>query len=98
MAIALFLQFDGMKQDKYDAVMRELGLKINSKSPEGWPKGIISHLAGETETGWAVTDVWESQADFDRFMESRLRPAFAKLQLAEPRVSRIQIYNRYDAR
>ena len=34
----------------------------------GSPKGLIGHMAGPTPQGWGVVDVWESQADFDRFM------------------------------
>ncbi len=39
------------------------------------PKGLIVHLAFETPTGMRVVDVWESEAEFDRFREERLRPA-----------------------
>ena len=39
------------------------------------PAGLIVHLAiKRTEGGLRYFDVWESEADFDRFAETRLHP------------------------
>ena len=39
------------------------------------PKGLISHLAVKRpEGGLRYIDVWESEADWDRFAEERLHP------------------------
>jgi hypothetical protein len=39
------------------------------------PKGLISHVAVELpEGGLRYIDVWESEADWDRFAEERLHP------------------------
>lgn len=39
------------------------------------PKGLISHLAVELAGGGLrYIDVWESEADWDRFAEDRLHP------------------------
>ena len=39
------------------------------------PKGLIVHLAVERpEGGLRYVDVWESEADWDRFAEERLHP------------------------
>lgn len=39
------------------------------------PKGMISHLAMELPGGGLrYVDVWESEADWDRFAEERLHP------------------------
>ena len=39
------------------------------------PKGFIAHLALERpEGGLRYIDVWESEADWDRFAEERLHP------------------------
>ena len=55
MSVALILQFDNVGQDKYDAVMRELGLdRLGAK----WPEGILGHTAGKTADGWCVVDIW----------------------------------------
>lgn len=38
------------------------------------PKGLVAHLALRRERGLRYIDVWESEADWDRFHEDRLRP------------------------
>ena len=40
------------------------------------PAGLIYHAAGEIEGGhWQAVSVWESQGDFERFLNERLMPA-----------------------
>lgn len=47
------------------------------------PKGLISHVAVEREDGGLrYIDLWESEADWDRFAEERLHPVVHPL-LAE---------------
>lgn len=42
---------------------------------EAPPKGMISHLAVERpEGGLRYIDIWETEADFERFAEERLHP------------------------
>ncbi len=92
MAIGLIMQFTGVRREQYDAVMDKLGLTGN------WPQGIVSHVAGGTDGGWVVVDVWESREQFDAFFEARLKPAFqAAGGLPEPKVTVFEVHNRYPA-
>src|SRR5687768_12940591 len=94
MAIGIVLEFSGVGQEKYDAVMKALGLTTGSDA--NWPEGILSHRAGKTADGWCVVDVWESDAAFAKFRETRLGPAFAKAGgMPEPRVIRFELYNTF---
>jgi hypothetical protein len=43
------------------------------------PDGLILHTAGESDNGWYVYDVWESQEKFQQFVESKLGPALGEL-------------------
>lgn len=46
----------------------------------GLPDGLILHLATERpEGGLHYVDVWESEADCERFIDERLHPALAEL-------------------
>src|SRR3954452_108845 len=93
MAVCLTMQFAGMDTKKYDAVMGQLGL---SSAIANWPQGILSHVAGPTSDGLCVVDLWESQQDFDAFMNSRLKPAFDAVGgLPQPSVTSFQVYNSY---
>jgi hypothetical protein len=95
MAVCLMMQFAGVEAATYEAVMKELGLR--DANPD-WPSGIISHVAGFTSDGMYVIDVWESQQDFDAFLESRLMPAFEAVGgLSQPQVTTFDVYNSYTA-
>jgi hypothetical protein len=51
----------------YDRIIGDLG--------DEPPKGLIVHIAVERpEGGLRYIDVWESEADWDRFAEERLHP------------------------
>ena len=43
------------------------------------PPGLIMHLAGPTDEGVRIIDVWDSEDEFKRFQAERLRPAVAAL-------------------
>jgi hypothetical protein len=73
MAVGLIIQFSGVDAAKYDAILKEAGLKGKKAV---WPAGIISHAAGPTADGWCVVDVWSSRAQYDKFLSKRLKPAF----------------------
>jgi hypothetical protein len=91
---SLVMQFEGMGQEQYEAVMKELHLKVGGNG--GWPDGIVSHTAGKTANGWCVIDVWESEAAWNAFFQHQLQPAFEKVGgLANPHVTILQVYNRF---
>ena len=95
MAVCLIMQFAGADAAKYEAVLQELGLQSANAD---WPKGIISHVAGFDSDGMYVVDVWESQQDFDAFVESRLKPAFEAVgEVPQPRVTTFDVHNSYGA-
>jgi hypothetical protein len=96
MTIGLIMQFDGVGEKEYDDVMRVLGMRSPGAQDgaNDWPKGIISHTAGNAGTGWCVVDIWESQAAFDDFFGSRLGPALEKVgTLPQPQITPFDVYN-----
>jgi hypothetical protein len=40
-------------------------------------KGFVVHANGPVTGGWRVTEVWDSQADFEAWFESNVKPAFS---------------------
>ena len=42
-------------------------------------EGLLVHLARETDTGFQVIEVWESQAEYDRYAEDLLAPVLSEL-------------------
>ncbi len=82
MPFGIVLVFEGVGADDYWAVNKALGIE-----PDGtgdWPAGILSHSGGPTETGWVVAEVWQSKADQEAFMATRLGAALGEVGLPAP--------------
>lgn len=58
---------------KLDEIRERLGIN----GDEDAAPGMLCHLESETATGYRIVDVWESEADFQRFFDERLGAAFA---------------------
>jgi hypothetical protein len=60
-----------LTRERYEAVVRGLtGGKSRLDSPDDVPTGgLLVHVAGETDDGFVIFDVFESQAAFGRFGE-----------------------------
>lgn len=62
------------------------------------PDGCLIHSAGQSEHGWYIYDIWESQEHFQRFVEEKLRPAMESLQGAMWRPATASVLPDLDAR
>jgi hypothetical protein len=92
MAMGQFLQFSGVGIDKYDAVRTELGWVDVSSAPAG----LLAHAAGATGEGFCVIEWWNSEADWDSFLETRLQPAFQKVGgIPQPQVTRFEVHSHH---
>ena len=63
MAVAFIFEVPGLSQAQYEAVVRE----ANAGQPSA---GVLLHLAGPSESGWRIIDVWESEAAATTFYGS----------------------------
>lgn len=80
MAVMYVMDFDDTTKGQYDAMLAELD--VDDQKVDG---GIV-HVAGPTETGWRIVDVWESPEHFKVFRQYRLGPTREKLGIPAPRV------------
>jgi hypothetical protein len=53
--------------------------RVFARLTEPAPRGLILHLAGPTDEGFRIIDVWESEPAWQRFQAERLQPAVAAL-------------------
>jgi quinol monooxygenase YgiN len=53
--------------------------QVTAALVEPVPAGLILHVAGPTDEGVRVIDVWESEQHWQRFRTERLQPALAAL-------------------
>jgi heme-degrading monooxygenase HmoA len=71
MAFLVVNHMPGGDQRIYEKVRGIVEQKVGQMPP-----GSISHVAGKTDTGWMVVDVWESESAWKNFIEETLKPAF----------------------
>jgi quinol monooxygenase YgiN len=69
MAVLMTAQISGATKEMIDG-MRPILDAIRRA------KGFIIHTNGPVPGGWRVTEVWESQADFEAWFEASVKPAF----------------------
>lgn len=78
MAVGMLLAGEAMTREAYRAATEKMFGTFPMREEDS-PDGLILHTAGQTDEGFYVYDVWESQAHFGRFVETKLGPALAEL-------------------
>lgn len=87
----LILEFADASADDFHAVNAILGLDMATGAGD-WPPGLRHIQAGTTDAGGLVViENWETRADQEAFMASRLGPALAQAQVAPP--SRVEWFS-----
>jgi hypothetical protein len=92
MAVAIVMDWPGVTPELYEEARARVGWERDV------PAGAIFHAVRFTDDGMLVGDVWESQADFDRFGAERLMPVVQELGIeTEPHVRIEQLYTTFNA-
>lgn len=74
----------GATLDQYDQVDQQLG-------PDK-PDGVHAHIAGKTDRGIQVIEVWDSPEHIDRYMEQGLGQALQEAELPEPTITEFEVH------
>jgi hypothetical protein len=92
MSYGIVLEFGkDVTKAQYDAVNEKLGIEMATGGGD-WPKGLRSHAGGSTSEGFCVFEVWDSKADQEAFMASRLGAALGAAGVSDPtRVLELEI-------
>lgn len=78
MAVGMLLAGPGFTEESY----KQLTEKMFGNFPmtkEQSPDGLLVHSAGQSEQGFYIYDIWESEEHFQRFAEGRIGPAAQEL-------------------
>ena len=78
MAVGMLLAGEGVTRDAYVQATEKMFGSFPMQEEQS-PDGLLIHTAGQSEQGWYVYDVWESQEHFQRFVESKLGPALQEV-------------------
>lgn len=78
-------QVPSLTQQRYEEVVRRLtNGKGRLESPSDLPvEGLLAHVAVQTENGFMIVDVFESEEACDRFTEA-IRPVAQGVGIEEP--------------
>jgi hypothetical protein len=85
MTVMVVAEIQGMTTEQYDRLIEAMGFRESDP-----PEGLISHVAGPTEDGLLVEDVWESGEAFGRFFENGMGAASeagVEVPQVEPRLA-----------
>ena len=92
MAVVMTMRWTGVTPEQYDAV------RAIVRWEEDTPPGAVLHVASFDGGVMRVTDVWESQADFDQFFTDRLAAAIKEAGIeGEPDVAFAPVHRRFVA-
>jgi quinol monooxygenase YgiN len=84
MAITLIFEASGVTRAQYEQVRNEVA-PGNRRPP-----GMQHHVAGPSDGGWYVVEVWDSQEALDRFVHEKLGQALQKAGItAQPRIMQV---------
>ena len=68
MAVLVTADVQGQTREGYDGMLMALGDAVRAAP------GFIAHFAAETDTGWRVMELWETQDEANRFFAKFVHP------------------------
>jgi hypothetical protein len=81
------IEMAGLGREQYDALHGQLA------SPTAEAPGFVAHIAGPTQSGWYILEVWESKSDFERFMQEKVAPLMPP-GAPTPQIEEFEVHNR----
>jgi hypothetical protein len=81
MSDVLIIEFDGVGENDYHAVNKQLG--IDEDGEGSWPSPLRSHIAATSDSGLVVFEVWDSKEAQAAFM-AQLGPALGAAGVPQP--------------
>jgi hypothetical protein len=88
MAVLCILSGEGFTKQQYEEVKKEVDWEHTK------PKGEIFHSIGFDNSGkYRVVDIWESEQDFNNFINNKIKPAYDKINAPVPKGEIIPLHN-----
>lgn len=85
--VMMMMTWDGMNKADYEKLRKTVNWEGDV------PKGAMFHVAAFNDKGARVTDVWESEQDFKKFVDTRLMPEIKKAGYkTEPKIEILPAY------
>lgn len=88
MAVGVIVELAGGTAEQYDAIIGEM------KQGDWPPPHSVLHIAGPSDDGWRVVDVWESAEAFEAFARDHIVPLAQKHGMtAPPQITMWPVHN-----
>ena len=87
MSVAHIIENPGGTKEQYEQVRKELG--IGSQLPPGQ----LVHIAGASDSGWVVVNVWETREAAEKYNTEKVSPARTKAGLANTPPRIVEVHN-----
>jgi hypothetical protein len=76
------MDIDGLTLDEYKAVAIALGPEARSAA------GILLHIATQTDSGYRIVEIWDTEDGFQAFVEKYFGPVMGRLGIyKQPTIS-----------
>ena len=87
MAIVVTIEVPGMTQAQYEQSRAKLGDAVKHAP------GFIAHASGAMDGGYFVTEIWQTQEDWERWVRDAMMPAAEgfDFQPSPPQVRRAEL-------
>ena len=83
----MLMKWEGVTPDQYDEARKIVNWEGNA------PKGAVFHVASFGNNALHVTDIWDSDADFNEFVQTRLMPGVAQVGIqGQPEVHTFPVH------
>ena len=87
MSTMMIMRWDGVTPDQYEQVRKLANWEGDH------PKGGLFHVASFGNNALRVTDIWESEEEFNSFVQSRLMPAVIQTGIqSQPQVEMFPVH------
>ena len=87
MAVTVFSRYPGLSPKAYDEVVATLELDANP------PVGGILHIAGESDDGLTVAEIWRTEQAFQAFHDRFLQALQMRGYLSRPTIEVAPLHN-----
>ena len=83
----MMMKWDGFTPANYETIRKTVNWEGNH------PKGAVFHVAAFDKKGGRVTDIWESEEEFNDFVQNRLLPGTKAAGIkGEPQIEVFPLY------
>ena len=84
--IILFIEWEGFTKEMYEEARKQVNLDGDI------PKGLVSHFVAFDKKDIRVTDIWESEEEFNNYIQNRLMPVTGNLIETKPKIEIFPLY------